>query len=176
MGGGSWGRNHGEFGSWDPCHPVWPEHEESKQSVLGFTSVPSGELSGISEPPLCLLRVRKGMTLKSILLVSFLGNLSGHPEIRKTQLDHSLLEFKLHELQQDQLCTWKCLSSLISMIFPGSRTSDHLGWSWTWVWKKWDNVSVSIFTRFSGHLVVGHWNVNKLRFFSYSFPDLHPAP
>ena len=43
------------------CASEGLDHKESKQCVLGFTSVPTGEFSGVSEPLLCLLRLKKGM-------------------------------------------------------------------------------------------------------------------
>lgn len=43
------------------CASEGLDHKERKQCVLGFTSVPTGEFSGVSEPLLCLLRLKKGM-------------------------------------------------------------------------------------------------------------------
>lgn len=85
---------------------------------------PHGRFPGMSELSwnLCFLWLRNGMakTLHGhpTYFISWRPCWISHPEVRKRQLNHR--GTVLHELQQDQWCTWECLSSfsLFPWLFP----------------------------------------------------------
>ena len=94
------------------CAPEGPSHEESRQRVLGFTSILRGGFSGVSEPLFFLMRLQKGIS--PCCPISWRPFWISHPEMRKMKLNPR--RAGLRELRQDNGGTWEYPSSF--SLFP----------------------------------------------------------